>query len=136
VYVTRLSLKQRYRREYAEILAELPQGRSWYRWDMASNSELLRAAILEKMHVKAEYDGYHREMCPHALGRKGGVRHVFSFQFAGQSSGGLRPGGEWRCMEVDKLSNVSVTKGQWRTRDDYKGPPPSCIDQIEVEVAY
>src|SRR5258708_7466556 len=62
---------------------------------------LLYQAIEEKKQVIAMYDGYLREMCPHVLGSKDGVRHVLSFQFSGVSSQGLPPGGQWKCMAVD-----------------------------------
>src|SRR5882724_11554948 len=57
---------------------------------------LLYQAIEEKKQVIAMYDGYLREMCPHVLGSKDGVRHVLLFQFAGDSSQGLPPGGQWK----------------------------------------
>jgi hypothetical protein len=67
---------------------------------MPDTYALLRQAILERKHVIAEYDGFHREMCPHVLGWKDGVRHIFSFQFAGGSSKGLPPEGQWKWMSV------------------------------------
>lgn len=102
---------------------------------MPSNFDLLKQAILGRKQVSAMYDGYPREMCPHAMGWKTGVHHVLSFQFAGDSSRGLPPSGQWRCMDVDGLTNVSVHDGPWHTGPSHT-KPQNCIDQIEVEVPY
>jgi hypothetical protein len=102
---------------------------------VSSNYEVLRTAIERKQQVKATYDGYYREMCPHAIGWKWGKHHVLSFQFAGESSRPLPPGGQWKCMDVDALSIVSVSEGAWRT-GTMQSPPQTCIDQIEAEVQY
>jgi hypothetical protein len=71
------------------------------------NYSLIRQAILEKKQVQATYAGMHRELCPHALGIKNGRRQVLCFQFAGESGRGLRAGGDWRCLHVDELTDVS-----------------------------
>ncbi|HEV2383385.1 MAG TPA: hypothetical protein VG206_26785 [Terriglobia bacterium] len=102
---------------------------------MASNSELLRFAITNKKQIRAYYDGFHREMCPHAMGWKNEVHHVLSFQFAGQSSRPLPPEGQWKCMDVDGLTALAVVDGPWITGSNHS-KPQTCIDQIEVEVAY
>jgi hypothetical protein len=102
---------------------------------MPSKFDLLRQAILERKHVRANYDGYYREMCPHLMGLKDGVRHVLSFQFAGDSSRGLPPGGQWRCMDFDGLTILSIQDGPWHTGTSHT-KPQSCIDEIEVAVPY
>jgi len=83
--------------------------------------------------VSANYRGFPRQMCPHVLGLKQGKEQALFFQFAGGSRSGLPPGGEWRCMELSALSNISIYVGHWR-----QGPPtsrpPSCVDQIDVQV--
>jgi hypothetical protein len=100
--------------------------------------ELLRQAILEKKQVIAVYDGYPREMCPHVLGWKNGIRHVFSFQFAGDSSQGLPAEGGWKCMEVDGLSEVSLRDGPWHTGTTENDKSEGCVElnQIEAQVAF
>ncbi len=105
---------------------------------MPTNFELLRQAILEKKQIVANYDGLPRELCPHVLGWKDGVSHVLSFQFAGQSSKGLPPEGQWKCMNVDRLSNLMLRDGPWRTGVRKTNRPQSCVDlnQIDVEVDF
>ena len=102
---------------------------------MPTNAQVLKTAISQKQQVKANYDGYYRELCPHAIGWKNGAYHVISFQFAGQSSRPLPPGGQWKCMDVDRLEIVSVSDGPWHTNDDHTRPQ-TCIDNIELEVAH
>lgn len=102
---------------------------------MSTNYDTIEQAIKQKLTISAEYDGYHREMCPHALGMKGGVVHVLSFQFAGGSKQGLPPEGQWKCMNVDGLVISSVKPGPWHTGTSHT-KPQSCIDRVQVEVDY
>jgi len=51
-------------------------------------------------------------MCPHTLGHTNGVQQALFFQFAGQSSKGLPPGGEWKSMRVAGLSRRHDSR--WR----------------------
>ena len=94
----------------------------------------LRDAILKKRQVIANYKCYRREMCPHAIGTKKGRAHVLCYQFGGEGSRGLTPGGEWRCLEVDELENVSVREGPWHTSPNYSSWTQSCIDRVDVEL--
>ena len=94
---------------------------------------LIRQAIIDRRQVVCVYQGRHRECCPHAIGIKNGRQHVLMFQFAGDSSKGLPPGGEWRCMDVEALSNVADRDGPWHTKDDHRRPQ-TCIDVVDVDV--
>ena len=95
---------------------------------------LLYQAIAEKKQVIAIYEGYLREMCPHVLGSKDGVRHLLSFQFAGDSSEGLPQGGQWKGMDVDGLSNVSLREELWFTGPRKAGDPQPCVDIAHTSV--
>jgi predicted DNA-binding transcriptional regulator YafY len=99
----------------------------------SSTYDLLRDAILNRRQVTCEYQGYHREMCPHVLGIKNGVEHVLSYQFAGTGSHGLKPGGQWRCMDVDQIVNAASHAGQWHTGTSHT-QPQTCVDDIDVQV--
>jgi hypothetical protein len=94
---------------------------------------LLERAIAEREQVTATYNGLARAFCPHALGLKGEVRHVLAFQFAGASKRGLPPGGDWRCFDIARLTNVATRPGPWHT-DANLFNPQSCIDTIEALV--
>ena|ERR1700730_2010453 len=98
---------------------------------------LIRQAIIDKNVVIADYHGHVREMCPHVIGKKKDRAHAFLYQFAGGSSGGLKPDGSpanWRCLRVDELSQVSVREsGKWHTASNYS-EVQSCVDEIDVKV--
>ena len=99
---------------------------------------IIRRAIVNKEQVIATYNGHLREMCPHVLGKKGGRDQALFYQFGGASSSGLGPAGSadnWRCIQVDKLTNVTTRKGPWYTAPNHSRPQ-TCVDQIDVEVTY
>lgn len=93
----------------------------------------VRAALLERKCVSAEYGGFLQLMCPHVIGLKQGKERALFFQFAGGSKSGLPPGGEWRCLDLSRLSNISTYEGRWQ-QGPPKARPPSCVDQIDVQV--
>ena len=101
---------------------------------MASSTfETIRQAMQNRQQVTCTYQGRHREICPHTLGYKNGQEKVLGFQFAGDSSKGLPPGGEWRCMFIEQIEQVAVQDGPWHTRDDHLRPQ-TCVDDIVEEV--
>jgi hypothetical protein len=98
--------------------------------------ETFRQAILNRQQITCTYNGLYREICPHTLGYSAkGHEQALSFQFAGQSSKGLPPEGEWRCMKLADVTNAVAKKGPWHTADDHSRPQ-TCVKQIEVEVAF
>lgn len=102
---------------------------------MPDVASIIRDAILNRRQIVATYDGYVREMCPHVMGFKYGRRQALFFQFAGGSKRGLPPGGQWRCIPIDGLSDVTSHEGEWYTEPSHTRPQ-TCVDQIEIEVAY
>jgi len=105
-----------------------------------STFDLLAQAIREKKQVLAVYDNFSREMCPHALGYKDGIAKCLFYQYAGDSSGTIYPQTDWRadknwrCMDVDKLFQVTLRDGQWYSRSKHTARQ-SCVDNVVVEVA-
>jgi hypothetical protein len=97
--------------------------------------QLFRQAILNKQQITCTYKGYQRELCPHTLGTTSGHEQALSFQFAGQSSSGLPPDGEWRCMKLAEVENVSVKNGEWHTAPNHSRPQ-SCVKEVDVEVTF
>jgi hypothetical protein len=94
----------------------------------------LRDAVVNKKQISCTYRGLVREICPHVIGLgKDGQEMVLSFQFAGQSSKGLPPGGEWRCMRVDEMAQVVSRAGPWHTGDNHSRPQ-TCVKDIDAEV--
>ena len=96
--------------------------------------DAIRDAIINHRQLVFVYDGLPREVCPHALGTKRSEWHVFVWQFGGQSSHRLDPNGDWRCMEVDRISSLTVKDGPWH-RGWTKGlKASSCIDVMDTVV--
>ncbi len=102
---------------------------------MADNYSVIRQAIIDKQQITAIYHGLVREMCPHAIGTKDGREQAILFQFGGQSSKGLPEEGEWRCLAIDKLSDLEAVDGPWHTADNHS-QPNTCIDEVDIEVAH
>jgi hypothetical protein len=101
---------------------------------LTDNYSLIRQAIMNERQVRARYQGRFREMCPHALGTKNGRPQALFFQFAGESKRGLQPGGDWRCLPLDGLTDVSLHRGPWYTDDRYC-QAQTCVDEVDVAVA-
>lgn len=98
--------------------------------------QIVRDAIVNKRQIVGHYKDHQREMCPHCIGRgKDGQEMALFFQFAGGSSSGLPPEGEWRCIDLRELTNVSARAGQWHTGASHK-KSQTCVKQIDVEVPH
>lgn len=97
--------------------------------------ELLRYAATRKQPIAATYDGQPRLLCPHVGGRKSGRLHVLCYQFGGSSNSAepLAPEGEgvWRCLTVEKLSQVEFRADAWHTEP--RSPRRTCIDEIDFD---
>ncbi|MEJ4046215.1 hypothetical protein [Erwinia sp. SLM-02] len=104
---------------------------------MSSNYEIIARAIREKLQITAYYQGYYREMCPHALGSKNGRQQALFYQFAGESSrGAVLPGAtsNWRCIPVDGLTDVTLRPGTWHSAENHS-QAQTCVDIIDIEVS-
>jgi hypothetical protein len=93
--------------------------------------ELLAEAIRTKQQVHARYQGTRRVFSPHALGTKRGARHLLAYQFAGESRSGLPPEGEWRCLNVDDLDDITLQPGPWHSAANAFNVQ-SCLDEVEL----
>jgi hypothetical protein len=102
---------------------------------MADTYGTVYAAIQNQQSISALYQGLTRELCPHALGTKNGKQQGLFFQFAGQSSSGLPPGGMWRCIPIEGLQILSVYDGPWHTNNDHS-KMQTCVGTVDIEVAY
>jgi len=94
-----------------------------------------RQAVLDRKQVTCTYQGRYREVCPHAVGWKDGQEKVLVYQFGGQSSQALPPGGEWRCLFVNQVRNAQSRDGNWYTGHSHL-EPQTCVDDIDLEVRY
>jgi hypothetical protein len=99
--------------------------------------ELLRLAAVRRQPVAAIYDGLPRLLCPHVLGRKAGRLQAFFYQFGGSSVSGLPMAtedrvGDWRCLAVEKLSQVELYKDAWHTGP--RSRRQTCVDEVDFDV--
>ena len=97
---------------------------------------IVRMAVEARRPISAVYDGQPRLFCPHRLGRnKGGQLRALCYQFGGASRSGLEPPGSpenWRCIALDKLSNVELREGAWQTAPNHSRPA-SCVVDADVD---
>jgi hypothetical protein len=100
--------------------------------------QLVRQAIIERKAISATYNGAHREMCPHVLGTKLGKPQGLFYQYGGASnSRPIQPDGSpnnWRCIEIGKLSSVTLIDTVWHTAPNHSRPS-TCVGIGEVDVA-
>ena len=99
---------------------------------MSEAYALVRRALEQRRCVEAVFGGHRRRLCPHVLGIRDGEARALFFQFAGGSDSGLPPGGDWRCLAIDELSEVAIIDGPWRTRA-HTGLQ-HCVEAVDLEV--
>ncbi|AUC55141.1 hypothetical protein CDO87_19090 [Sagittula sp. P11] len=95
----------------------------------------IREAVETKKAIRVIHKGHKRDVCPHVIGSKNGHDKVLTYQFAGYSSSGLPPGGEWRCMFISDITSVEILGADWQTGVGHS-QTQTCVDQIDVEVDY
>lgn len=99
---------------------------------------LIRAAISDKVPLRAVYDGGVRILCPQMLGRnKDGRVRILCLQVGGESSTGLERKvgeGDWRCLSLEKFIAIErADDAAWQTAGSSLRRP-KCIDRVELEV--
>lgn len=105
----------------------------------SSNYQLIYQAIENKKQIHADYQNYHRQMCPHVLGHKQNKEQALFCQFGGESKtdGVITPdNAKWRCILVEELSNVKIVDGDWYTLDTTGQKRTTCVDEIDIEIPF
>lgn len=95
--------------------------------------QLIARAMAEHKQVLCVYEGFARAVCPIVLGHKNGREQVLAYQFAGDASAGLPPGGQWKCLRLSKMSQVELRDGRWYAGSSHKRPQ-GCIDDVDFDV--
>lgn len=99
--------------------------------------ELVRSAIAAKQPITAVYRERRRLLCPYLLGRnRDGRIHALCYQAGGETNSTLKRRGaadNWRCVEVEKLTEVSLSAERWFKAPNYSRHQ-TCIETIEAEV--
>jgi hypothetical protein len=97
---------------------------------------LVWAAVSKKKPIEASYAGRRRLLCPHRLGRdRVGQIRVLCYQYGGGSQSGLQVTGSaanWRCLVLEKLSNVKLLDEGWRTAPNHSRPA-SCVVEADID---
>ena len=97
---------------------------------------LVWTAVSKKKPIGATCDGRRRLLCPHRLGRnKEGKLRVLCHQYGGGSQSGLEISGSpanWRCLVLEKLSNVKLLDEDWRTAPNHSRPA-TCVVEADID---
>jgi hypothetical protein len=99
----------------------------------SSAYKLFEEAIIHRKQILCTYQGRPRELCPIILGHSQGREKALTYQFGGQSSKGLPPGGQWRCLWLAEVSNVRLRAGPWHAGDSHN-QPQGCVDVVDLDV--
>lgn len=95
--------------------------------------QLFARAMAEGQQILCSYNGHRRELCPVILGHTRGEEKALTFQFGGESDKGLPPSGEWRCLFLSKVRNVTVRDGPWHTGSSH-AQPQGCVEEVDLDV--
>jgi hypothetical protein len=95
--------------------------------------ELFLEAMRSRRQVVCMFQGRRREVCPVILGHTDGKERVLAFQFAGESSKPLPPGGQWRCLTLDEVSYVQLRAGPWRAGTEH-GTSQTCVAEVDYDI--
>jgi len=94
--------------------------------------DLFSQAIADRKQVLCLYGGYRRELCPIILGHSKGQEKALTYQFGGESRSGLPRGGEWRCLWLEKVSDVQLRNGPWRAGNAHT-QPQGCVETVDLD---
>ena len=101
--------------------------------DHSETFRTFHRAILDRKQITCTYKGAYREVCPHILGHSSGIEKALVFQFAGESTTELPPGGQWRCFELSEVRNVKVRDGRWHSGSGHSATQ-KCVESVYVDV--
>src|SRR5262245_1658911 len=100
---------------------------------LSATYRLFREAILAEKQVTCIYGGHYRELCPHIIGHTDGAERVFAFQFRGETSTTLPPGGEWRCLHLSDVSKAEMRDGPWYSGSRHQRGQTYVVD-IDLDI--
>jgi hypothetical protein len=97
---------------------------------------LVWTAVATKRPIEARYQEHRRLFCPHRLGRnREGQLRVLCYQYGGESESGLQPPrspANWRCLALEKLTQVRLLEDRWRTAPNHSRPT-SCVIEADID---
>lgn len=95
--------------------------------------DLLRQAVLQEKQVTCRYGGKYRELCPIIIGHTAGEEKLLAFQFGGETSSRLPPGGEWRCLRIADVTDIRLRDGPWHEGRGHQ-TTQSCVTDVDLDV--
>lgn len=95
--------------------------------------DLFLKAMRKRRQVVCVFQGRRREVCPVILGHTDGRERVLAFQFGGESSHPLPPGGQWRCLTLDEVTDIALRDGPWHAGSEH-GARQSCVAEVDYDV--
>jgi len=99
----------------------------------SSKYALFERAMRTRKPIRCVYKNLRRELCPIVLGHSKGQEKALTYQFGGESSRGLPPGGEWRCLFLSKVSGVALRDGPWISGSGHT-QPSTCVEDVDLDV--
>ena len=95
--------------------------------------QLFEQAMAEREQILCMYDDYRRELCPIILGHTQGEEKALTYQFGGESKGGLPPRGQWKCLLLSKVSNARLRDGEWHAGSSHS-QTQTCVEVVDLDV--
>lgn len=99
----------------------------------SANYRLFREAILGEKQVTCIYQGFYRELCPLIIGHTAGKERVLAFQFGGESSSPLPPGGNWKCLDLARVEKAALREGPWQEGSLHR-KPQTCVEDVDLDI--
>ena len=99
----------------------------------SSTYRLFAQAMAERKQIVCVYDGYPRELCAIVLGHTKRLEVALVYQFAGASKSGLPAGGQWKCLHLDKVSDVALRDGPWHAGSSHRRAQ-ACVEIVDLDV--
>lgn len=97
--------------------------------------QAIRQSLVDRKPCYALYDGLPRYLCPHVIGTKGFTEQVLCWQYAGETSGGLPPGGQWKCLTISKFADLRLIDEPWHPGEKGKtGIPTYCVGNVDLQI--
>ena len=92
---------------------------------------LFERAMRERRPLVCMYDGYARAVCPIILGHTGDAEKALTWQFGGSGSKGPVHG-QWRCLELAKVTQAELIDGPWQSGDSHM-TSQSCVRDVDLD---
>jgi uncharacterized protein (DUF4415 family) len=95
--------------------------------------KLFEQAMISGKQILCTYRGRHRELCPIILGHSKGREKALTYQFGGESNTDLPSGGQWRCLWLSEVRDVSLRDGRWHVGNRHN-QPQGCVEIVDLDV--